>query len=854
MGLLQRFFHKRSSGASASSALGQRAGRERHLAGASAPADAHASDAIKGADACNQAGDHARAIALIDEALARSPEDGELAVARGSTLYEWGRIREAREWLLRARSLGSTDPLLPFMLGWACHLVGQQDEALRWIRKAVEVDPVSTKARFGLGVVLAATGKSAEAVRQFEEVLCADGRDFKTLMQLGSCKLELDDPIAAESSYRRAIAVCPGSASAWTDLGAALYKQSRSAEGLAAFEIADRLESEADEDVDNFVNLAVALADDGRIDQALSVYERNLPDRPSPRGYYGYSELLLRTGRLPEGWTHYEYRWTAEPYRSARARYEVPVWNGQDLTGRTILLHSEQGFGDSIQFLRYAALLKAQGARVVVRTIPGLESLARRVPGVDVVLDPQDKLPQFDYYIHLLSLPRVFATTLDSVPADVPYVSAEPQRLARMRNLIAQDAKLKIGLVWAGNPKHVRDRKRSVKLSAFAAVIGVCDARLYSLQKGDPSGEIAEAGFARDIVDLAPELHDFGDTCAAIEALDLVIAVDTAVLHLAGALGKPVWALLPFASDFRWLEDRVDSPWYPTMRLFRQRVRDDWSEVLDRVATELQDLVSKGSAARHAERAQDRVSAHARQFTVRGAAESVVRGQFGISETRLGLLQYRPHESSVGLSLDWYGEFLQGQLDGLTTLVRPSATIVEIGAGIGVHSVCLSRLAGAHGHLLVYEVDRVSKRVLQQNLQSSNAENVTVMRNRPAGASESDDDSEAVDDLRLARLDLMKIGAGVDGARALAGASETLWKLRPVLFASIQDDASLNSLTTAARAHGYRCFKVRTPLFSSQNYYRRSEDIFDGQVALAMLGLPEEREITLNWPGCEEIR
>ena len=286
-------------------------------------------------------------------------------------------------------------------------------------------------------------------------------------------------------------------------------------------------------------------------------------------------------GRLAQGWPHYEFRWLQAAYLAVRPEFVRPAWTGQALHGRTIVLHAEQGLGDFIQFIRYAARVKALGARVVVIAPAPLRGLAMKVEGVDVVIGSGDPLPDFDCFAHLLSLPGVFGTDLATIPERGPYVRVERGDAERWAaRLPARDGEFQVGVVWAGSPTHLGDRQRSIPLATMSALKGVPGIRFVSLQKGPRESDIATpAGEWLDL-HLGSQLEDMSDTAAVVDRLDLVICVDTAVGHLAAAMGKPVWMLIATPCDFRWLDAREDTPWYPTMRLFRQRVRGDWDEVI----------------------------------------------------------------------------------------------------------------------------------------------------------------------------------------------------------------------------------------------------------------------------------
>ena len=264
------------------------------------------------------------------------------------------------------------------------------------------------------------------------------------------------------------------------------------------------------------------------------------------------------------------------------------------MRGKVVLLYGEQGLGDVIQFSRYAAAVKGLGATVFLFVSQALSDLARRIPGVDRVVLPGEAVPAPDFHIHLMSLPAVFDTGLDTIPATVPYVSVTGERKERWSRRLAEVSGLRVGLVWAGSPQHVGDRQRSIALERLGALGTVSGVSFVSLQKGDREEDANTEAGAWFVERLGPELEDLADAAAVIDELDLVICVDTALAHLAGALGKPVWVLLPTPADFRWMEEREDSPWYPTMRLFRQRVRGEWDEVIERVKAALEEAVRGG--------------------------------------------------------------------------------------------------------------------------------------------------------------------------------------------------------------------------------------------------------------------
>ena len=685
---------------------------------------------------------------------------------------------------------------------------------------------------------------------------------MQCLLNLGVCRLDLHDLAGGEALIRRATAIDADRARTWANLGVALALQNRHDEALEAFERADEIESNTGNDVENFVNYALHLREAGRTLDALDLYEKHLSSRPSLAGHNDYAYALLTSGRLVEGWNQYEFRWMRAPLLHLRPGFHRPVWGGQDLTDRVILLRAEQGFGDIFQFVRYAPLVKGMGATVLLQVREGLERLARGFAGVDQVLDrsKSESLPHFDFYINLPSLPRVLNTTLESIPADIPYLHADPADVERWAFKLGDGGKLRVGLAWAGSPTHSNDRFRSMDLSLLKPVLEVVGVRFVSLQKGPAAQTEGMVPAGVDWLDVGAELEDFSDTAAVISELDLVLCVDTAVGHLAGALGKPAWVMVAQPADFRWLEGREDSPWYPTLRLFRQSRRDDWTDVVERVKAALEEWVREGPAVMPAKTSVQAVTTVPLPWTSPAQLKVGHRpGMSAVAETRVGILQYLPDEPIVGDAIGWYGEYLQAQLNLLGRLVRPGSTMMEVGAGVGAHAVFLGGLLGEAGHLFLYESRPVLQRILRQNLAANGVSNVTVMRRMLGSRGEGDGSEEAMpttetlDELQLERLDWLKVGASVAALDVLAGASETLWRLRPLLFLAAPDEQGLRELAERARECSYRCWRMETALFDRQNFNRREADIYNGAKALALLAIPEEIDVDIALDECVEI-
>jgi tetratricopeptide (TPR) repeat protein len=345
-----------------------------------------------------------------------------------------------------------------------------------------------------------------------------------------------------------------------------------------------------------YMALGLTLREQRRLGEAADVLQDGVRQAPDDALlHFNHALVLLEAGRYAEGFAEYEWRWRLPEFQARRTDFGRPAWDGGDPRGRTILVHTEQGLGTNVQFIRYAPLVAARGGKVVLLCPPGLAPLLQTVEGVAAVIPNGQPLPPFDLHAPMASLPRLLGTTFDTIPARVPYLAADPARVATWRERLAADGPtgFRVGLIWAGNQKP--DPARTCPLSAFAPLARMTGVQFYSLQKGDTAVEARRPPEGLALLDLSDALHDFADTAAAIANMDLIISVDTSVAHVAGALGKPVWTLLPYLADWRWGVDRADSPWYPTMRLLRQAKQGEWAGVLEGVAGDLRARVSSMS-------------------------------------------------------------------------------------------------------------------------------------------------------------------------------------------------------------------------------------------------------------------
>ena len=474
-------------------------------------------------------------------------------------------------------------------LGMALKDKGQLDEAIAACRRSLQLKPEFTDACQTLGDALMDRRQAGEAVAMYRRAIqIHDSPEAQNNLGLALCEHgQFEESIAA---YRRALELRPDYAQAFCNLSHTFGKLGRSDEAIAACHRAIELQPDYAMAYNNLGNL---LMHDGRLDEALAACQRALELYPGfAMAKWNSSLLHLLRGDFERGWPFYEARWDTAGFTSPKRNFSQPMWDGTPLCGQRVLIHAEQGFGDSIQFIRYAPLVAARGGRVVVECPQPLVALFGTVRGVSEVVPEGAPLPPFDLHVPMLSLPLVCKTTLETVPRETPYLAPFPSRdLSGLPRLGDDRARLKVGLAWAGNPGHFRDRLRSIGLRELLPLLGVEGVDFVSLQKDRGTEEIRQLAGAPEIIDPTAQIRDFADTAALLTQLDLVIAVDTAVAHLAGALGQRVWVLLPFAPDWRWMIGREDSPWYPTMRLFRQERIMDWAPVVARVRHELQGLV-----------------------------------------------------------------------------------------------------------------------------------------------------------------------------------------------------------------------------------------------------------------------
>jgi len=544
-------------------------------------------------NALRQLGRLAEAVDCYRRAVELTPRSADLLNNLGITLRQHGQLADAVACFRRALDLNPEFPAAHNNLGNALRHEGRLDEAAACYRRALALDPDYADAHANLGGVLEAQGGVDEAVALLRHALTLRPDHPEAHNNLGNALKAQGHLAAAVACFRQALHLRPDYDEAQYNLGNVLRAQGDLEAAVDCFRQALVLRPDF---ADAHVNLGNTLAEQRRLDEAMACYRHAIALQPDqPDAHFNLGIVLLTCGDLMAGWREYEWRWRMPHMRAACRDMSKPQWYGEAAEGRTLLIHAEQGFGDTLQFCRYVRLAAERGLRVILQVPQPLVRLLRGVAGVELagvelVVACGGDPPPFDLHCPMLSLPLVFGTTLATIPQGAAYLHADPRQVegwqARLGGMPGRA--LRVGVVWAGDPRThspalaAVDRRRSLAPDRLAPLFDVPGVDWFSLQKTGPAPP-AELR----LTDLMHEMADFADTAALIANLDLVIAVDTAVAHLAAALGRPVWLLDRFDSCWRWLTDRRDSPWYPTLRLYRQPRAGDWDAVLTEVARDL---------------------------------------------------------------------------------------------------------------------------------------------------------------------------------------------------------------------------------------------------------------------------
>ncbi len=570
----------------------------------------------------HQSGEPAVAVNLIQKAISKDPGIPQFYNNLGLVYLENGKYEEAINSFNQALRLKPDFDEAYNNTGNALHAQGENEKAVKYYQQAIGLNPHYVEAYNNIGVVLKETGRVGDAIKYYHRALRIKPDAEEIYFNLGVAltdKGELDAAIDcynkaidinydyaeaynnlgallkdqgnlndAIEKYRKALDLNPELAEAYNNLGIALNEKGLIEEGIENYKLALRFNPHF---AQVYYNLGIAFRQLGILDAAIDNYQKAISLKSGyADAHWNYALALLADGKFTKGWKEYEWRFRKKDQNTIYPYIPIlPRWNGLSFAGKRLLIHDEQGLGDTIQFVRYIPMVKALGGTVIFETRKPLLKILRGFPGIDELVERSNDKAAYtgcDLYMPLLSLPGILNTTVATIPDKVPYLYTDSGKKDYWQGRLKGDG-FKVGLVWAGKAGHLNDKNRSLTLEQLLPLLSIDGISFYGLQKGDTTeyinsaaNELLEGNFGR-------EFKDFSDTAGIIDNLDLVISVDTAVAHLAGAMGKPVWTLLPFAPDWRWMLDRANSPWYPTMRLFRQKKPGDWDEVIKTAANKL---------------------------------------------------------------------------------------------------------------------------------------------------------------------------------------------------------------------------------------------------------------------------
>jgi tetratricopeptide (TPR) repeat protein len=498
--------------------------------------------------------------------------------------YRAGALDDARNACERLLQANAADAEALNLMGAIAADERKTEEGLRWARRAAAADPAAAAPHYTMGRLCQGEGRLAEAEAHYRRSLELEADQPKALNNLGAVLHMQGRLDLAVASYRRALELDPALPQANQNLASITRERGAAENAIAGFL---RQLQQNPGDAQTHTDLGNVYRELGRHREAIESFARAIECDPQlAEAHFARSFELLLSGNYREGFEDFEWRWRVKALNTPMRKFPQPLWDGRPLDG-ALLLHAEQGFGDTLHAVRYAEAAAARAREVIVECQRELLSLVQSVRGVSRALPQGAPLPELAAHLPLMSLPRVFGTRLESVPWSGAYLHASPADVERWRPRLAVEARLKVGLAWAGQPQQGDDRKRSIALSMLAPLASVPDVAFFSLQKGDAARQAADPPAGMRLAELGSRFADFSDTAAAISQLDLVVTIDTSVAHLAGAMGAPTWVLVAAIPDWRYGLEREGTPWYPTMRLFRQQADGDWAGVVERVAQAL---------------------------------------------------------------------------------------------------------------------------------------------------------------------------------------------------------------------------------------------------------------------------
>jgi FkbM family methyltransferase len=856
---------------------------------------------------CGAQGRPLEAIDAYRDAITRRPDFADAYVNLGTTVLTLGQPEEAAALYRQAIAINPENAVAYCNLGKVLQDLGRSDEAIEQYRTAIALQPDDAGIHVNFGAALIERRAWDDAITVTQRAIALQPANAMAHANLGTAQLNLGRHAEALLCCRRAMALDPKGVAINASLGGAMLELGALPEAVDLCRRAVALDPTL---ASAHFNLSHAFKAMNRLDEARPAACEAIAHSPDTAEYHFHlAHILLLQGDLVAGWTEYDWRWKLPDFawfHALHGAFSQPLWTGEDIGGKTILVYTEQGLGDMILFARYLPLLVRKAGRVIVAASPRMLRLLASIEGVDVVSIRDLPLPDFDVHCPLLSLPRAFATRLDSIPSPARYLHADAAARDHWTNRIkrgetAADT-LRVGIVWAGNPATKRDQFRSPGLAAVAPLFAVPGVNFVVLQVGEGRQGLDGRPLPPGVIDLGCEVTDLADTAAIIAGLDLMISSCTAPLHLAGALGVPTWAMLPFAPYFPWLLERTDSVWYPSMRLYRQdHPGRDWSGVIGRIAADLAALARAGSDRSSCSPVETRQPAkttpmeigqpakttpmeigqpaplgdliaagqhHVAETTMPGprAAMTEITGCNELAQCRCGSMLFNRNDTYIGASLRKYGEFSSEETALFRIIVQPGRTVLDIGANVGAHTVELSRLVGPAGVVHAFEPQRLIFQLLCANLALNNCTNVftrqaavgaacgtipvpspdPARRCNYGGLSLLDQTAgEAVPSLTIDSLDLndcqfIKIDIEGMETEALRGAAATIARFRPMLYVENDRQARSAELIGLLQQYSYRLYWHLPPLYNANNFRADADNIFGDKVSVNMIGIPAE--------------
>ncbi len=844
-----------SKGMSQNVAAKLRSAKEKHLAGKVVEAERGYRELLQGNPgltevlhplgiALQQQGRHAEAVEHISRWLKVAPKDYEALVNLGNSLLNLGRGAEAGATYRQALALRPSAPDTHLMKAMADQLSGDMAAAERSVRATLSLVPQSPEALFLLGNILCATGRRDEGMQAYRDALRHRPTMVEPMINLASNLQGLNQREEAAALYREALRLRPGTPEAMLNLSTMEYEDGADPEQTCRSFM--QVLSQLPDHPDTLNNIANLLMNMNRLEEAQTYMRRRLAVPPDASSSHGTAAaLFMLMGQWEEGWQHFEWRWLRDNLPVPLRDFAKPEWRGEDISDKTILIHHEQGLGDSIQFVRFALEMVKRAAHVILEVPRNLLALYQCIPGVTLAVY-DEPLPPFDVQIAVMSLPYVLGVTVDSLPATVPYLHADPARVEMWRDRVPKDG-FRIGIVWQGKPGTGVDKGRSYTLDQLAPIARVPGVTLVSLQKGYGLDQLERLPEGMKVETLGPDFDEgpgaFLDTAAVMQHMDLIISSDTSVAHLAGALGCPVWVPLKFSPDWRWMVDRGDSPWYPAnMRLFRQTEPGDWAGVFQRLAADVAALKDgdrsklippapppRPPAVPFPPVATPPLPTPMPPVKLRDASKPVasiapsaaaISQQVGrgITEalTPLGRIRHLAEAAptSEGLAL---------QTALCADLLAEGDVVVEAGAGAGSFTLALARAVGPLGRVHSFEPQHVQYGLLRWNVQENQLAQVHVRQAavgdgeghilvRPAstdsislsGAGGDPVPLITIDSLDLSSLHLLKVDVEGTGMNVVQGAQNTIMRCRPALYIKVNVPEHARALIDRLTEMGYR--------------------------------------------------